>query len=135
MLFFTSIQQLAGAEMMWNSFCFYNGLLKFFSEFFPLCLVLATCHPVRLGFFRRFSGRFSQKSRRFFSLNGHNTSIIKYWTMKNVDINCWTYPTFFLNKMFYVIFLSSATIQILYTYYYYYYYAMAERMSQVIIQF
>ena len=68
-----------------------------------------------LGDFRRFSRRFSQKFRRFFFFKRSQYIDYKILYDENVDINCWTYPTFFLNKMFYVI--SSATIQILYTYY------------------
>ena len=55
-----------------------------------------------LGDFRRFSRRFSQKSRIFFFFKWSLYINYKILYDENVDINCWTYPTFFPNKMFYV---------------------------------
>ena len=79
-----------------------------------------------LGDFRRFSRRFSQKFRRFFSLNGHNTSIIKYCTMKM------NLPNFLPQQD--VLLYSCPQLQSRY-YIHTMHYPMSEGMSQIIIQF
>ena len=79
-----------------------------------------------LGDFRRFSRRFSQKSRRYFFFKRNNASIIKYCTMKM------NLPNFLPQQD--VLLYSCPQLQSRY-YIHTMHYPMSEGMSQIIIQF